>query len=100
MFLEHSPNTAMILEKLTAERDILLEQLACWAHVKEAGYEPEQVKAFTFRPEFRTKEEIKADRKVRPNTPENRMNGKKFFNCVRLVNDELAPIPTWKREKC
>ena len=84
------------LRVLGAERDYLLDALELWEIARVAGYEPKDVKAFSFRPEFLTFDE------KRENTRRSRfrqpiMEQSKFHNCVRLVTGELKPIPLTKR---
>jgi hypothetical protein len=80
------------------ERDYLLQVLGLWGWVaKTLGYTPEQVKAFSFRPEFLTREERRADirRKNRGIAP--LYTQALWHNCVRLHTGELKPMPLIKR---
>lgn len=84
-----------IREKGT-ERDYLLDILELWEVARVAGYESDDVKAFSFRPEFLTPGEQRTNReRSRFNSPVVEQRG--FHNCVRLVTGELKPIPLTKR---
>ena len=83
------------IKQKNQERDRLLEVLSLWAIAKAAGYEADEIKSCTFRKEFLTKEQKKRGRAAA--FPEEPYNGRDYHNCVRLVNDELKPIPLTKR---
>jgi hypothetical protein len=76
------------LDKLLAEKRYWVQVLGLWAHANKAGFESDQVKAFTFRPEFLSR-------------PEKRMkpvpNDLTHHNALRLVNGDLVCIPLIKR---
>ena len=73
------------------ERDYVLDVLALWDVAKQAGYEPDDVKAFTFRREFLSREEL---REFVPRAGEYATkNEREYHNCVRLHNGELRAIP-------
>ena len=84
------------LREKGAERDYLLDVLELWEVARVAGYEPEDVKAFSFRPEFMMHDEKRKNNQLsRFRQP--MMDQSKFHNCVRLVSGELKPIPLTKR---
>lgn len=51
------------IKRKRAEQKVLLEQLALWNVVSEAGIDTDDVKAFTFRPEFLTPIQKKLERR-------------------------------------
>lgn len=77
------------------ERDYLLDILELWEVALVAGYEPEYVQAFSFRPEFLTTGERRTNSTRATYRPV--IEQSKFHNCVRLVSGELKPIPLTKR---
>lgn len=87
------------MRKHTQERDYLLDVLALWGVAKQAGYEPEEVKAFSFRPEFLTFEQKKESRQHYRLHRRDKYGDSEYHNCVRLHTGELKPIPITKRPK-
>lgn len=83
------------MDSLLQEKRYWLKVLGLWAVAKEAGYAPEEIKSFTFRTEFLTKEEkhkggARANRKAK-------YNGSTHHNAVRLVSGDVVPIPLTER---
>lgn len=85
-------------QKKLAERDFDLAVLHLWVHAENStGRTWKDIKAFTFRPEFLTKEE------KRENDDHFRRHRKPLYcdknwhNCVRLVEGGLMRIPGIKR---
>ena len=89
------------MEAWNAERQYLLDCLKVWDAASEAGYSSDEVKAFSFRPEFLTKEQRRENfnhRRGRPagyKTEPYRQDI--WHNCARLTNGDLVPIPIVKR---
>lgn len=90
---------ASIAEKQDEAR-FLREVLQLW---DVCPYAPEDVKNFSFRPEFLTKEELeKAGTTYRISGPlwrerNGKYNSRTHINCVRLHTDELKPMPLHPR---
>ena len=81
----------MLQEKL-AEQKYYAEVLELWAHAAAAGYSHEDVRAFTFRPEFLTKEEkVKEARDRRQGV--RRYTSLTHHNALRLKDDSIVQIP-------
>lgn len=94
--------TAIIdrMRKANQSRDYLLQVLALWDAAQKAGFDPSEVKAFTFRTEFLSKEEkpqfaLKTACTYRRPT----LEASDYHNCVRLHTGELMPIPLTKKPK-
>lgn len=84
------------LDRLLEEKQFWLKVLGLWNVAKEAGYPSEQVKAFTFRDEFLTKEEKREQRRSRV-TGKIKYSGNTHHNALRLVDDSVVQIPLVKR---
>jgi hypothetical protein len=83
-----------------AAQKSLLEQLALWDVVKEAGIDTDTVKAFTFHPGFMTPMQKKIERRrgnPRPGDYRGYFSSGDFFNCVRLKTGELVSIPLTRK---
>lgn len=87
------------IEEKQNEARYLREVLELW---NACPYPSEDVKAFTWRPEFLDKEHTRTYRQMGPIT----FVKKKFdfgpdacHNCVRMTNGELKPIPLTRRPK-
>jgi len=85
------------LESKERERLYLLEVLGLWDVVKQAGIDPDDVHAFTFRPEFLEKrkrwEYDKAPFAIRQQA------SSLWHNCVRLKDGTLKEIPLTRSPK-
>lgn len=81
------------------ERDYLLDVLALWEVAKKAGYNPSDVKAFSFRPEFLSYSERRENQIQRARNQRDKYVQVDWHNCVRLNNGELKQIPRTKRPK-
>lgn len=84
------------LDRLLEEKQFWLKVLGLWNVAKEAGYPSEQVKSFTFRDEFLTKEEKVVQRRARA-AGKTKYSGKTHHNALRLVDDSVVQIPLVKR---
>jgi hypothetical protein len=60
--------------------------LDLWAHAAEAGYTADQIKAFSYRPEFVLGKKRRWGKFVQE-------TGDTLHNCVRLYTGELKQIP-------
>jgi hypothetical protein len=68
--------------------------LLLWEHVQRlTEYKPEQVKAFTYRPEFLTKEEQKENRSAARLYRKPKYCDKNWHNAIRLRSGEVASMP-------
>lgn len=85
------------IEAAKAEQQYLLDCLKVWDAAKQAGYEPDEVKAFSFRDEFLTKDQKAENRRHGRYQRAHPYNGYDWHNCARLTNGELVPIPIVKR---
>lgn len=88
------------IESHMAERQYLLDCLKVWDAAKQAGYSPDEVRAFSFRPEFLGKDEKLANRRHRQRHGSYKADPYRqdiWHNCVRLTTGELKPIPLVKR---
>lgn len=81
------------------EQCYLLDILDLWAVAKEAGFESQDVKSFTFRPEFMTPEQKQEDRESHRKHRYDKYNSSNWHNCVRLKDGTLKSIPMTKRPK-
>lgn len=80
------------LQEKLAEQRYYVELLELWSHAKAAGYSHEVVRAFTFRPEFLTKEEkVKEARAKRRGV--RLYSDLTHHNALRLKDDSIVPIP-------
>lgn len=78
-----------------------LAVLALWDHAERCtGKTYPEIKAFTFRPEYLTKEQARENRKLKARGSVPRYCHKNWHNCVRLANGDLLgmegiarPIP-------
>lgn len=95
--MESTTDVIARIERHTAERQYLLDCLKVWDAAKQAGYEPDEVKAFSFRDEFLTKEQKMENRRHYRYQRANPYNGCDWHNCARLTTGELVPIPIVKR---
>jgi hypothetical protein len=79
------------LKAKQAQSADLTRQLQMWAEAEAQGIDPEDVKAFTFRPEFLRNKDRVAQRKLQCFA--NDKNGTVYwFNAVRLKNGELKRL--------
>lgn len=86
------------LEAKGWERAYLLEVLGLWDVVAKAGINPDDVHAFTFRPDFldkgKRREYNAAPFSIRQQA------GTLWKNCVRLKDGTLKEIPLTRSPKC
>lgn len=80
----------------SAQRDQCLEILNLWAVAEEAGYKPCEIKVFTFRDEFLSRDEKRQFSAFRGG---NRLKQNNYHNCVKLTNGDLKPIPLTKKPR-
>ena len=78
--------------KMHNERTVLVRTLELWAHTEKAGFTPEEVQAFSFRPVFLSQDEKKLLRR----TMGDRTDCNTHFNCV-IINGEPNEIPLIER---
>jgi len=81
------------LKAHSSEQQYLMDVLALWRHAEKAGFNDEDIKAFTFRPQFLTREEEKE--LGRPRGDQRACDT--HFNAVRLKNGDLKQIPLYPR---
>lgn len=75
-----------------------LEVLALWAHAEETtGYTHEQIRTFTFRPEFLTAEEKKADKQHFRLHRKPKYCDKNWHNALRLRDECVVAMPGIQR---
>jgi hypothetical protein len=79
------------IKQKEAWRAYYMQVLDLWAHAAEAGYKADQIKAFSYRPEFLDRVLLRGFSKW------NREKGDNWHNCVRLHTGELKPIPLIER---
>ena len=96
MSMKRHANIDDLLDSLrshSAEQQYLMDVLALWRHAAKAGYSDEEIKAFSFRPQFLTvEEEWRLGRSLWDQEPCDT-----HFNCVRLKNGDLKQIPLYPR---
>jgi hypothetical protein len=78
--------------KLHNEQSVLLRTLKLWEHTEEAGFAPEEVQAFSFRPKFLSPKE----KKELLRTMGDRSDCETHFNCV-IIDGETKEIPLIRR---
>lgn len=81
------------LERLGEERAFLLKVLGLWEHAKEAGYTSEEIRAFTFRPEWLTKEQKRENQRRASRRSAPAYCDKNWHNALRLKSGDLVKIP-------
>jgi len=89
--------SGMNLQEKLSQRDYDMACLNLWCIVNNAGIDPENVKTFTFREEFLTKQQASDLR--RASYAAKRDVSKYWHNCVRLKDDTLVGIPLTKSPK-
>lgn len=77
------------MTKMNHERQVLLNTLALWEHIKEAGFTVEQVRGFSFRPKFLTRDELRTLRRK----PHDKSECRTHHNCVVDHDGEPHRIP-------
>jgi len=77
------------IEALREQQRFDLEVLGLWAHAEEfTGHTHETIRAFTFRPDFLTKEQ-KREMRTHPK----KYTDKNWHNAIRLKDETLIPMP-------
>jgi hypothetical protein len=74
-----------------------LEVLGLWAHALTIGKTHDDIRTFTFRPEFLTDEEAKENKRASIRNRPPVYCSKNWHNCVRLNSGELVSMPGIKR---
>jgi hypothetical protein len=74
------------IKRKEAWRAYYMAVLDLWAHAAEAGYTADQIKAFSYRPEFVVGKKRRWGQYAQE-------TGTTMHNCVRLHTGELKPIP-------
>jgi hypothetical protein len=85
-------NTLDRVVKLHNERHVMIRTLELWAHTEKAGYKPEVVQAFSFRPKFLSSDE----KKELLRTLGDRSDCDTHYNCV-IIDGEPKEIPMIQR---
>lgn len=86
------------LQDKIKEQAYYVEVLGLWQVVRDAGITIADVKTFTFRPEFLTREQKR--QLCLASYAAQRDVSKHWHNCVRMKDDTLKPIPLTARPKC
>jgi hypothetical protein len=92
-----TPRVQVVLDSIERARErqtFDLAVLALWAHAEDTtGVSWEDVKTFTFRPEYLTKEQDRENKRLSHRHQPPAHCAKNWHNCLRLKSGDLISMP-------